>query len=571
MAIAVVGRVSAADEYVTLTFGADFTQSASGVYVQGGFTVVDDGNFVTGLNDQVGTLTNVKWLFDKSPTKPPPSSAYVKVLKQKPNEPWRFTMVDQREIIAREPTEAEKTAYPQIGVPGDLNYKPAGYRAQSYIDDVYNFWTSSTGISLNALPPGYKLKTPGVAGPAAPLSIVEFEFVGFYFPDEVSRINAYTTNTPDSLIEWTMPGNFDWPAENTDELKSAPYWSPQMRFTFPDPHITADETCGNQQAITAAQLTPTGGRRNSEKAFISDWKQYRGVCPGVEGERQNADYGYETVALNIANWKEGFVSRSKHKDFFAFTVVAKKGPATGNGDPQFSGFQGQNFQFHGMADEVFNLISTPTFQMNGNFKYLSSGKCDYNETVCFTHPGTYVDQIGFTVGDIKIKAVAGSHEAGLRTWMNDIEIHRAHAGNNHKIIFAINNSTTETGSFQYTQSGRLSLDLPQFHVEVINSDYFFNMEVSLKDTSILRAGMKQVKLRQKFLCASEGMKTSERMERVESRMAQFYPRVPIHGLIGQTWRNALICDHSWVGDASDYVTSGLFATDSAFNYYGTSQ
>ena len=44
------------------------------------------------------------------------------------------------------------------------------------------------------------------------------------------------------------------------------------------------------------------------------------------------------------------------------------------GDPQFSGFQGQSFQFHGLADEHFNLISTPSLQLNAHFVYLSSGK-----------------------------------------------------------------------------------------------------------------------------------------------------------------------------------------------------
>jgi len=64
------------------------------------------------------------------------------------------------------------------------------------------------------------------------------------------------------------------------------------------------------------------------------------------------------------------------------------------------------------------------------------------------------------------------------------------------------------------------------------------------------------------------MKSSDRLARVEERMLIHYPSVPMHGLIGQTWRNVEICNHAWVGDASDYVTSGLFATDSAFNFYG---
>jgi hypothetical protein len=44
-----------------------------------------------------------------------------------------------------------------------------------------------------------------------------------------------------------------------------------------------------------------------------------------------------------------------------------QGPAGGQGDPQIGGFHGQSFQFHGLADEVFNLISTPSLQVYGHF------------------------------------------------------------------------------------------------------------------------------------------------------------------------------------------------------------
>jgi len=262
------------------------------------------------------------------------------------------------------------------------------------------------------------------------------------------------------------------------------------------------------------------------------------------------------------------INLSSPSDFTVYADFSLCGPGGLGGDPQFAGFQGQNFQFHGMADEVFNLISTPTFQMNGNFKYLSSGKCDYNDTVCYTHPGTYVDQLGFVIGDITVKAIAGPHDLGLRLWMNDVEITQASTIQN-KIIFSYWNSSEETGSVKFSQKSKFTVEVPQFTVEVTNSDYFFNLEVSLKDVSTLRSGSKRTSLHSKLLCSASGMRSSDRLVAVENEMAKHYPRVPIHGLIGQTWRNAMICDHAWVGDASDYVTSSLYAYDSAFNYYGT--
>lgn len=595
VACAVTGVVAVPAEK---SFGANFALSSSDeAYVQGGFTIVDNANFINTneIEGKTGTVTHVKWRFKTAPTLLPPTSVFVKVLKQKSGEQWRFTMVDERKIVVRNQALGEPgTVYAEEIEQFWNNQLPNSYYTPAYAA-LRDTTEQNKGIALSNLPTGgYQLI------PNTPLTINELEFVGFYFPDLQSAVAVYASNTPDDAIEWAMPGNFDWPAEPT------PHWSPQMRYTFaydvsdPNAPINPILDCQHQKTIvnpntrnwaTAITVTdvnppaagsyPASGLANAHSAPILEWKQYRGICSAASGQydlpNSHPSNGYQGPVLNEQNWKEGFVARAKHKDFFGFTVKYESGgapPCTtpgGCGDPQFIGFQGQNFQFHGMADEVFNLISTPTFQMNGNFKYISAGKCDYNDTACFTHPGTYVDQIGFMIGDIKIKAVSGSHDKGLRAWMNDIEIHRAHAGNNNKIIFAINNSTTETGSFQYTQTGRLALDLPQFHVEIINSDYFFNMEVSLKDTQVLRAGAKQVKLREKVLCAADGMKSEDRMSHVESRMAKHYPRVPIHGLIGQTWRNALICDHPWVGDASDYVTSSLLASDSAFNYYGTQQ
>jgi len=170
------------------------------------------------------------------------------------------------------------------------------------------------------------------------------------------------------------------------------------------------------------------------------------------------------------------------------------------------------------------------------------------------------------LGDIKIKAVSGAHEAGLRVWINDQEMHHSPR----QIIFALLNSSTQTGTVIHPEHGRFSLDLPLFHIEVINSDYFFNLEIAFKDNAILKSGRKEVVLNDKVLCAKPTI-SSDRLEIIEKIMSKHYPRVLIHGLIGQTWRNAITCNHAWVGEPSDYVTSGLFAADSVFNYYGKDQ
>jgi len=71
--------------------------------------------------------------------------------------------------------------------------------------------------------------------------------------------------------------------------------------------------------------------------------------------------------------------------------------------------QGQDFQVHGMPDEIFNMITYPNLQVNARFVYLSSGACHDNFTTCFAHPGTYISEEGIRLGSDKIHIQAGSY------------------------------------------------------------------------------------------------------------------------------------------------------------------
>jgi hypothetical protein len=261
--------------------------------------------------------------------------------------------------------------------------------------------------------------------------------------------------------------------------------------------------------------------------------------------------------------------------------LGTKGGSNINGDPQFAGFHGQQFQFHGLADEVFNLISTPTMQLNSHFVYLSSGKCDYNQTMCWSHPGTYVDALGFTIpsakGDMQIKMVAGSHEKGLRVWMGPVggDMHEVHLGS-HTAGFRwpISNDSSAVATLQYNVFGEASVHTPLLDIRVVNSDYFFNMEVSLLDQAILRAGAKKHTVTDREICHQDqnGQAQIEHAEHqhgmVEAAlMKKYHTDYPLHGLIGQTWRNVLVCGKHWMGAVNDYVVNSLFSDDYYFNYY----
>jgi len=233
-------------------------------------------------------------------------------------------------------------------------------------------------------------------------------------------------------------------------------------------------------------------------------------------------------------------------------------PPGGSGDPVFSGFQGQHFQFHGLPDEHFNLVSSPDVQVNSHFVYLSSGKCDYNDTECYTHPGTYMDVLGFSVADAHVKVVAGTHAAGLRVWVNDAELQQgAHIGQL---------SANTTASLKYHHNGRLEINTEVINFEVVNSDMFMNIRAALNSHELLRVGSKKHTVTDAAICKTNSETHNHQL--VEQTVSKKYPVTSqLHGLIGQTWRNVKVCGHDWMGTVQDYLVSDLFASDNHYNYF----
>jgi hypothetical protein len=247
------------------------------------------------------------------------------------------------------------------------------------------------------------------------------------------------------------------------------------------------------------------------------------------------------------------------------------GGAPTHGDPQIGGFQGQSFQFHGLADEVFNLISTPSLQVNGRFVYLSSGKCDYNDTQCWSHPGTYIDQLGFSFSSHRVKVIAGPHRVGMHI---DMDGEKLAKGN-----YQFNTNGSDV-TIHFKNRGTVQINTQQFVFNIFNSDTFFNMEASMLDEVLLRIGSPKHTITDSSLCRKEEALDESKLQRsqikqvhnhgaVEAAIDKKYggTQVPLHGLIGQTWRNVLVCGKHWVGSVTDYLASDLFAQDYVFNFF----
>jgi len=208
------------------------------------------------------------------------------------------------------------------------------------------------------------------------------------------------------------------------------------------------------------------------------------------------------------------------------------------GDPQITGLQGQDFQVHGIPDEFFNLISTPELQVNSRFVYLEDAKCD-NYTTCFTHPGTYIDQIGImTAEGDKVKVLAGTIEQGLRVFVNGKEIKVGHK------------MTLKNLKIHFSEQRKVHVRTPLFALAFLNSDMFMNQEVALLDTKLAKKGSKVTTL-------------AHGQERPNQDVA-------IHGIVGQTWQNIKYPEGMFIeGAVADYrlEESELFGMSFVYNQF----
>ena len=104
--------------------------------------------------------------------------------------------------------------------------------------------------------------------------------------------------------------------------------------------------------------------------------------------------------------------------------------ASVTGDPVFVGFLGQVYQVHGLAGEIFNLVTSAQLQLNALFTFLGKGQAMSAEqqlevqltsphrtplplTAAWSHPGTYLGSIGLQVGAHTLTFVPGPYATGF--------------------------------------------------------------------------------------------------------------------------------------------------------------
>ena len=186
------------------------------------------------------------------------------------------------------------------------------------------------------------------------------------------------------------------------------------------------------------------------------------------------------------------------------------------------GLRGQSFQVHGIDGAVYNLIADHGLLVNARFRFRASGRCPAvtEPTNCWSHPGSYLDEVGVvTAGGDKLHVASGSWNEGFSfVALNGVNL-------------SVGTHSTADGFDAIVLSDySLRLAVSNFELHLENSDYFINM--------------------------------------VQMRVLE-WSKLSSHGLLGQTWRRPSKAGRQVPdieGDIDDYVEQNNELMGSALVY-----
>lgn len=245
--------------------------------------------------------------------------------------------------------------------------------------------------------------------------------------------------------------------------------------------------------------------------------------------------------------------------FLAVLLIATFGSVS---SLYISGLQGQQFHFDGASNHAYNLISTHTVQINGQLTHIEKamGVCNYTDTPCFSHAGTYITEVGLTIASIpsttQLRLIAGSHATGMQLNIVENGVERVL---NLKRRLIVTTSDQYHASILRVNTNTIVINTLFFKMTVSNSDGFLNLAIAMHDDNLMRHGAAKMTICAGDLSGQDG---------VGMIGGPAYPTVPIHGVIGQTWKNAVYCGaRLYEGEWDDYQLNSLFDNDFRYNQY----
>ena len=343
--------------------------------------------------------------------------------------------------------------------------------------------------------------TPGFAG-STYLSYPIIDMSGirtFYDPPTSTTIER--NNIIGIGENRTIYMTFD-PTQDASGYPSDPGYS--YRFDYTGITILVDST--TTPTVQFAEVNTNPSAQYSELALFAT------------GEWMNASFQLQTCTSN----------------YTVLEVVTPTGPTSPSdpagggaavGDPSFTGFLGQHYQVHGMADTVYSILSDRMVQLNAMFVFLNEGQCPVVNgkplTNCWSHPGSYFGSLALkTAEGDRLLVTAGSYTDGMTLTLNDQPL---------------TTSLNLTGlSVSIDSQFRASVQAGLYRMVIENSDMFVNI-----------AGIEVTDWR------------------------RLKDEVQPHGLLGQTWqgRHRTVATEGTVDDYAE-ANNELFGSQFLYSKFG---
>lgn len=246
--------------------------------------------------------------------------------------------------------------------------------------------------------------------------------------------------------------------------------------------------------------------------------------------------------------------------------------------PDFAGLLGQQYQVHGVAGEVYNVISDRTMQMNSRFVFLDQGDCPIlngrRANACWSHPGSYLGEIGIkTCGGDRLHIASGSAQHGFNSvTLNGRELEfdevlplrcQRNDGENQRLA---RRTMLGGGSSFETADGETSVSIGA------GSDQLAPLSPSFGDDYwVVRNSTHLVTIRlSNFLIQIEN---SDQFVNYRLQVTDWSSLPGTHGLLGQTYRHPLKPGKQVKeieGNVDDYQIEGssLWGDEFVFNRFG---
>ena len=330
------------------------------------------------------------------------------------------------------------------------------------------------------------------------LSIYSSQFPAFVLVATAPQVLSFTPSTPSGLYRVSLSAPVTLtPGPTADYLVAAQASAP---FTYPTQTATAENT------YTYSQYPYAGGAPFALAVLLNNHIVYTAYdysfpiaaerCTFFSSSSSSGSPSPSSSSSAPASLSSSASSSSALSSSLSSSSSLALGPASGRGDPLFTGFYGQQFYISGSDGAVMTVLASHNMQVNGRLVQLEDGQSllPYEQdklrqaselrlsddptapaalptTTAWTHPGTYFAECGVVLfDDNRLHAKAGGYEHG---WAALTFNRRPLPVSDVPIVIGQGANTTY---IHRTSSHTLTIRTHTLQLTLVNSDRFLNIE-----------------------------------------------------------------------------------------------